>query len=381
MSIDIRSQQAIQNWAAENKEETKRIGILKLAGSSTDRHIEYVHFKDISFLEKIWISFQSFFQFGNYSLKSVARFIDSNLEHLSLDNSSIQLLNLKIHKHNASKLFKIQEISHLGKQNIHRNIRQTQDLEDSSLPTPQNPIKRLNDRAKSQEGLPQSAASKKLPYDLAEEVNKAQTHEQKAEAVFKHHNIDSQWGGMWRFFIVGHPDTSASIRGGYEDARRMWKVFLNPTRENFYIVLHRVIEAAKKEGISFDAKIACDVERKSGHKVPDDPCEPKLLLYVVAEEPKEAAEKLKKVIGMLEREFSKEEMSSLAHDVGKRQRDHEVVDQWGPSFTKKHTNLIFYSQGGFTESGRNVYLKQGRINEKFEGENYYLYKGTSDPLD
>ncbi len=219
-----------------------------------------------------------------------------------------------------------------------------------------------------------TVSSTKLPQ------TKHSSHFDQAKAIFNKRQITQtdEWD-RWLGFDVGAPTSSATGISGYKDASRLWKVFLNPTRDNFYQVLDRVITAAQKEGISFEGKLVDDILGKHGISDLDDPTEPKLLIYVTGKDEKEGRSKFVEMMKMLESEFSEEEMKSLAHVQGERKRESgEIVQQWGPSFTRRHTNLIFYSHGGFEESGRKDHLD--KLENYFQGENFYLYKNRIDPL-
>ena len=201
---------------------------------------------------------------------------------------------------------------------------------------------------------------------------------------------------IWTFFRSKDSSFSSDVMG-YDNARKQWKVFFNPKKEHFESVLHRIIQRCEKEEIPFTGKIvkSPEIQRGSNQPMIDDPCEPKMLFYFSAESSETSKEQLRKFIEVIEKEFSQEEINNFGCEEGKREKwvednnnpntySKQSAPQSGPSFTKQRNKLIFYSQGGFAESGRNTFVmssfdKQG-MEQKFEGDNYYLYKGEVDPF-
>lgn len=186
---------------------------------------------------------------------------------------------------------------------------------------------------------------------------------------------------MWRHFELGHP-------ASYTTADSQWKLFINPRSTEFLPTLDRVLNVLSKNGISVSGKIigSDQVKRHSECSVLEDPCEPKFVLYFRGID---VAEDFKKAIEILEDEFKDAEL--IAAPQGQRKRsDGKVVLQRGPSFTKNRNNLLFYTQGGFTESGRCHIVSAcnhsvhsnltDELTKEFEGENFYLHKGFTDPL-
>lgn len=195
---------------------------------------------------------------------------------------------------------------------------------------------------------------------------------EKARAIFKNHDlITYPLGQTWIRFLKGSISSD-------ENPERQWKLFINPKSTEFFTTLDRTITALNSMPY-INGKIISgeNIKRKSDLAVLDDPCEPKLLLYFNGPN---SAEDFKMAIKLLEKEFT--DLDSISAPEGKRERlDGNIVPQWGPSFTKKHNNLMFYTQGGFTESGRHLAVYSGKLNELFEGENFYLHKGFKDPLE
>ena len=122
-------------------------------------------------------------------------------------------------------------------------------------------------------------------------------------------------------------------------------------------------------------KITRDTPRKSLVSPRKDSCEPSILLYFRGDN---AREDFRRAVELLEAEFPDADI--IGAPVGKRPRDGEEVEQWGPSFTKKRNRLMYYTQGGFTESGRDYAARSKTLGDNFEGENYFLHKGHTDPL-
>lgn len=226
--------------------------------------------------------------------------------------------------------------------------------------------------------LPEPSSTR--PDILQSDEPSIKTHREQTSEIFNKHKITTQSSHpMWTHFKIGNPENSASNCNSYENSKNLYKIFLNPTRAHFAKVLDRVITEATTEGISCEAKIIHDIPRKSQGSALDDPTEPKILLYIVGSNSEQADKKLVQTIEMLEKAFSIDEMETFACPQGSRTRaDRTVVPQWGPSFTRHHTNLIFYSQGGFTESQRDRKLNE--LDQWFTGENFYLYKGHTDPV-
>lgn len=178
---------------------------------------------------------------------------------------------------------------------------------------------------------------------------------------------------MWRHFSIGENEP-------YKDPESQWKVFVNPRSSEFLSTLDRTLRVLKKHNISVEGKIVADdtIKRHSDFTVLQDPCEPKFFLYFRGPH---GEEEFKRAMKILEKEFKDADL--IAAPQGQRDRNGKMVPQWGPSFTKNRNNLFFYTQGGFTESGRDHYLALGmeQLAQQFEGENFYLHKGYKDPLE
>lgn len=232
------------------------------------------------------------------------------------------------------------------------------------------------DHNEQQEGTSSSQHLTEAAPDIPEtETHVVQSgHDANAAKIFQKHNLTPVHFEMW----IGSVSSFGPDVMGYENSKKQWKIFLNPTREHFYEVFDRVLTV--HDTLSFPFKIAQDCSRKSDQSVLDDPCEPKIVLYAQGETEDKAKENFCSIMQALEQVFSSEEMRSFACPSGMRPRGSELISQWGPSFTKKRTPLIFYTQGGFTESGRNVAVLNNTLSQQFEGENFYLIKGCVDPL-
>ena len=190
------------------------------------------------------------------------------------------------------------------------------------------------------------------------------------DLIFSENSLKTMQTRYWRFFSKGNaPD------GNSED---QWKLFINPNRENFEDVLSRVL-SSQANSTYINGKIVANdsLIRKSKTPVIEDPCEPKMLLYFTG--PTGFLD-FKRAVNLLENEF-KEDASKLAAGKGSRIINGVVTPQKGPSFTKNHNDFLFYTQGGYEESGREAAVEHGLLNEQFEGENFSLHKGCSDPLE
>ncbi|CRX38773.1 hypothetical protein [Estrella lausannensis] len=196
-----------------------------------------------------------------------------------------------------------------------------------------------------------------------------------ANQTFEKHAVSAHTSGMWTFFQKG--DVPSTYIAKPEDAKQQWKLFLNPKADEFQSTLDRTLKALESMPYINGKIVASDtIKRKSDLTVVQDPCEPKLLLYFNGPD---SAEDFQKAIQLLEKEFMDADM--IAHPEGMRDKGNGVLEpQKGPSFTKERNPLMFYVQGGFTESGRHVAVQSGELDAYFEGENYYLHKGSQDPL-
>lgn len=190
------------------------------------------------------------------------------------------------------------------------------------------------------------------------------------DEIFKKYALTTTSGSYWTWFEKGQVDYS-------ENANQLWKLFLNPSAEHFTDVLDRSIKALSQMSFVHGKIVASDtVKRRSDMSCVQDPCEPKLLFYF---EGAHSEAHLKEAVALLEKEFA--DVEKMSAPQGKRAReDGHIVDQWGPSFTKKRNALMFYGQGGFTESGRDRHVIRKTLAQNFDGENYYLHKGQKDPL-
>lgn len=166
-----------------------------------------------------------------------------------------------------------------------------------------------------------------------------------------------------------------------------WKVFINPKDENYLEVLERVVKSVSNED---------DIELKAiggpSSKL-SDPNEPKIVLYIKDDD------QLRSIVQKIDSEFAGES-SLLGADAGVR----NGVFQEGPSFTKKFSDLIYYTKGGMSEgispvSGKSksdvisdLSIEKGRTLTReeisdalteagFDGENFYKYSTDSDPLE
>ncbi len=189
--------------------------------------------------------------------------------------------------------------------------------------------------------------------------------------------------GMWIGFSKGNPIPEGN-------PEHQWKLFLNPRVENFSVVLERAIKALSSMD-HVHGKIVDSATRRriSGKNVVDDPAEPKIVFYFRGDSDESARKRFQEAMLLLEKEFT-EDANLLACPQGQRKRSNgDVVSQWGPSMTRLRDNqnyLMFYTQGGYTESYRDVHLKE--LDEYFHPKgSYYLHRNPKtkepypDPLD
>ena len=213
------------------------------------------------------------------------------------------------------------------------------------------------------------------------------------------HSDDCQ---LWTRFWTGEESPPAAIPG-YLGSVHQWRVLLNPSREHFYSTISRAIFAVKRVVSNVcGIVVGLDIVRKSKLKILDDPCEPKLIVHLIGKNEEHANHLLVSVVRGLEREFSADEQTRIACPQGFRYRDDigRCVPQWGPSFTRMRSPLLFYQQGGFIESGRALIVQEelekrsiglqdrltayrnirGRLSQFFTGEHFYRYVHSRDPF-
>lgn len=208
-----------------------------------------------------------------------------------------------------------------------------------------------------------------------------EVYQEKTGKILEKGGVSVLTSGYWTYFQQGDLPKES-------EPKNLWKLFINPKRDLFPEVLERSLKALN--GASYiQGKLISDPfkPRKSGHAAIDDPCEPKLLLYFNGPN---SEKDLKEAIKRLEEEFG-DDVAILGAPGGERERpDGTKVPQSGPSFTKMRNPLLFYGQGGFTESGKDKLVQKAGgdvaelnrlLSENFEGDNYYLLKGTKDPLE
>ena len=208
--------------------------------------------------------------------------------------------------------------------------------------------------------------------------------------------------GLWiRFWTKDEPSSLGTPQ--YLNAKHQWRVLLNPNRSHFYDVVRRSALAMRTARLPIDGVVVGkDIARKSKWRILDDPCEPKLMFCCTGRNQEESRALFTRTIRRLEQEFPAKEQKSLACSQGIRYRDDvgANVAQWGPSFTKMKTPLIFYQQGGFVESERARIVQEelerfrfglenrsaahqriyARLSRFFEGDQFYRYVGSKDPL-
>lgn len=203
-------------------------------------------------------------------------------------------------------------------------------------------------------------------------------------------------------FAINDPVIAKAHAVTREEAACEWKFLLNPKRKHLLTVLDRTIRALKEAGISIIGKTPrYDCPRNSAQSILDDPCEPKIMVYLYGTTEQEGKEMAVKVMPIIEHAFTPSELISFACPQGLRPRlDGTVVPQWGPSFTKMRSPLIFYQQGGYLESGRDTVINDivrrlqcGMLSREevnatlaeemgklFTGDNFSLHAGTIDPF-
>jgi hypothetical protein len=110
---------------------------------------------------------------------------------------------------------------------------------------------------------------------------------------------------------------------------------------------------------------------------------PKLLLYFYypTETHKKALENIHNYIMIILDNISDEMIDQIACDCYVHEKTNEIA--CGQSFTLPINKLMFFNQGGFSESGRanivtdrltDPYEKTRLLQEQFDGENFYKYK-------
>lgn len=262
------------------------------------------------------------------------------------------------------------------------------------LATPPQPIPEVKSGKDAKSSS--SAAPTSVPSSTpARKITKVDNVEQACTEIIKKHDAKFSQEMYWLHFSYNPAnkpsrDYSAS---GYESARTLWKVFLNPKKDYFAHVFERVFEMAKKYGLLLDGKI--NIQARSLKASIHDPCEPKFVIYFRESTSELTKIKLKEFIDLVEQEFSRAEIQEMGCDQGTREvwveksseplrYEKKEALQWGPSFTKMRNKLIYFSQGGFSESGRDALVRfdfdAEKMNELFEGVNFYRYKNETDPF-
>ncbi|KPK33056.1 MAG: hypothetical protein AMS24_02340 [Chlamydiae bacterium SM23_39] len=204
----------------------------------------------------------------------------------------------------------------------------------------------------------------------------------KAQILLNHHHYYDNYGGYWIQYKI--------IYG--KKPQNLWKLFLNPREEFFFVTLDRALNVIKeKTKNEFGGKIISNntTTRKSKTPVVKDPCEPKMVFYFYNKKI------FTDVVISLTEEFWDADI--IGHKQGKRLIYEEMKSQWGPSFTKKINKLLFFTNGGFAESGRNYCIIGNKKTDKrqsiknlrksFYGsdeggeEIFYLHKENKDPFE
>ena len=213
------------------------------------------------------------------------------------------------------------------------------------------------------------------------------------ESILKKYGCTPSKWGVWCSFQTTDYLSLHKVMG-YENARKQWKLFLNPNREHLAQVLEKLLSFCTKNNIPLIAKyLRPDASRgPMGSNALNDPCEPKIAIYFTENTSQEAKVKLKDFVVRFEQEFSKLEIETWACQQGEReiwQQENgswkkKNSPQWGPSFCVMYNKLFFYTQGGYTESGRNALVEnvflESAMNMRFQAPHYALYAGEIDPF-
>lgn len=197
------------------------------------------------------------------------------------------------------------------------------------------------------------------------------SYREATSSIFDKHGMTHTPHGIWHFFHKGNPPED-------QRAENQWKLFLNPKPSEFKATLDRALKVLSTMPY-VNGKIirTDDYRRKSSLPAVEDPCEPKLLFYFNGPT---SVQDFKKAIYLLEKEFADADIVGLP--AGQRDIGHGKEEKWGPSFTNQRNRMLFYTQGGFTESGRDIAVQRGTLDKLFDGgvKSYHLHKGTPDPL-
>ena len=171
----------------------------------------------------------------------------------------------------------------------------------------------------------------------------------------------------------------------------MWKVFLNPKKEYFFPILDIVMDSLKNEPVVIAKTLSTPFTKRKPNRPPiiNSPHDPKIVLYFVGKDSADAKKSLVKQVNLILKNIPENMIDIIAENCEFVYIDDERMNQCGPSFTKKLNQLIFYSQGGFTESNREKIVNMAQMMGKkannelakeFDGENFYKYIGESDPF-
>ena len=193
-----------------------------------------------------------------------------------------------------------------------------------------------------------------------------------------------QPAGPW---IFASPQNAPEIE---RTSNNDWKVFINPRPENFDVVLKKVVKILngfQSHGLGFQFKIAANLnhEWRAGRPFGAS-SSPKIIIY--------ANEKHLQPLAL-----------ALDAALKKKHARAGFDNQPGPSFCRRYgkTDLIFYKkeyfepwgearvaiaaaaeqaarQAGITDEAEIMAKKQAALEIEYEGENYYMRKGDTDPL-
>lgn len=207
-----------------------------------------------------------------------------------------------------------------------------------------------------------------------------------AKRLFTKYGYRSYFDGIWQFFEKGVVNTSVN-----PDASNQWKVFFNPKKLYFFSVLEIIIKTLKDQpGVLGKIIQNPFIVRKSDVPVIDDPHEPKMLLYFIDTTSKLAKERLRRNIELILEQIPPNQIDEISLPCSKKIREGVMVETCGQSFTKQLNRLIYYGQGGYSETSRKALFGQAQIKGQkvtdllkttYDGENYYKYISETDPFD
>ena len=202
-------------------------------------------------------------------------------------------------------------------------------------------------------------------------------------SVIAANNYLLQENYSWLFFRRGN------VILPFSKPTNQWKVFYNPKKEYLLPVLELILETLKDQP-NVSGKILTDPYATRNDKAAiEDSTSPKIVMYYIGSTDDEAKRLLKQQTTMILSQIPSDQLDNISMACTRVVIDGDNVEQCGPSFSKKLNPLVYYTQGGYSESSRQHLVLSAMKNKlhagdklklEYDGENYYKYLGTTDPF-